>query len=274
MHESDFYLYLPSRSMLKLTATMTFDQKKLSRNQKFVDLSHISRAESSFKYRIAMSCHCHTSMPLTSQQLVNSQQRSTISCFMKILVSALLFQFTENRSAPHMDVSSFRIHVRLILTCSIILAAAASTTASGGAKRTSTAVLIVVDQSGHGDYSKIQDAIDSVPSKNSELVFISVKPGTYRSVGFLVRQSYYDVFLKNFLGQGFVSEGLLKLFCFFPGCREKVVVPVDKPFITVSGEDASNTVITWGDGGDIIHSPTLTVLASDFIGRYLTIQVM
>ncbi|XP_019170363.1 PREDICTED: putative pectinesterase 11 [Ipomoea nil] len=141
-----------------------------------------------------------------------------------------------------MDVSSLGIHVRrlvsLLLTCTvtiILAAAAASTAASDGVKlkQTSTAVLIIVDQSGHGDYIKIQDAIDSVPSKNSELVYISVKPGTY---------------------------------------REKVVVPVDKPFITLSGDDASNTVITWSDGGDIIHSPTLTVFASDFVGRYLTIM--
>lgn len=46
----------------------------------------------------------------------------------------------------------------------------------------STAILIRVDQSGNGDYTKIQDAIDSVPPNNSELVFIWVKPGTYRLV--------------------------------------------------------------------------------------------
>jgi len=43
-----------------------------------------------------------------------------------------------------------------------------------------TAVLIRVDQSGKGDYKKIQEAIDAVPSNNSEYVFIWVKPGTYR----------------------------------------------------------------------------------------------
>lgn len=44
----------------------------------------------------------------------------------------------------------------------------------------STALLIRVDQSGKGDYKKIQDAIDAVPSNNSQLIFIWVKPGTYR----------------------------------------------------------------------------------------------
>ncbi|KAK4491401.1 hypothetical protein RD792_002146 [Penstemon davidsonii] len=99
----------------------------------------------------------------------------------------------------------------------------------------SGAILIRVDQSGLGDYTKIQDAIDSVPSNNSELVFIWIKPGTY---------------------------------------REKVVVPADKPFITLSGTNAADsTVITWNDGGNApSQSPTVKILASDFVGRYLTIQ--
>ncbi|KAK8642425.1 hypothetical protein V6N13_011768 [Hibiscus sabdariffa] len=98
---------------------------------------------------------------------------------------------------------------------------------------TSTAVLISVDQSGNGDYTKIQDAIDAVPSNNKELVFISVKPGVY---------------------------------------AEKILVPTDKPFITISGSKANGVIITWNDSGNIFESPTVTLLASDFVGRYLTIQ--
>ncbi|XP_024025080.1 putative pectinesterase 11 [Morus notabilis] len=97
----------------------------------------------------------------------------------------------------------------------------------------SSAVLLRVDQSGKGDYKKIQDAIDAVPANNKELVFILVKPGIY---------------------------------------KEKVFVPADKPFITLSGTKASETVITWSESGDIFESPTMTVLASDFVGRHLTIQ--
>ncbi|KDO43670.1 hypothetical protein CISIN_1g039481mg, partial [Citrus sinensis] len=89
------------------------------------------------------------------------------------------------------------------------------------------------DQSGKGDFKKIQDAIDSVPSNNSETVFIRVKPGTY---------------------------------------REKIAVPADKPFITISGTKASSTIITWSDGGEIFESATFTVLADDFVGRFLTIE--
>lgn len=46
----------------------------------------------------------------------------------------------------------------------------------------STAILLRVDQSGKGDFNKIQEAIDSIPPnlENSQLYFIWVKPGVYR----------------------------------------------------------------------------------------------
>ncbi|XP_074265092.1 putative pectinesterase 11 [Silene latifolia] len=93
--------------------------------------------------------------------------------------------------------------------------------------------LIIVDQSGKGNYTKIQDAIDAVPSNNVDSILIRVEPGIY---------------------------------------EEKVLVPLDKPFIILSGRIAGTTIISWADSGDIWDSPTLTVLASDFVGRYLTIQ--
>ncbi|KAE8704115.1 putative DNA polymerase epsilon catalytic subunit A [Hibiscus syriacus] len=98
---------------------------------------------------------------------------------------------------------------------------------------TSTAILVTVDQSGNGDYEKIQDIINAVPSDNRELVFIRVKPGIY---------------------------------------KEKIIMPADKLFITISGSKANGTIITWNDSGEIFESPTFTMLASDFVGRYLTIQ--
>lgn len=94
---------------------------------------------------------------------------------------------------------------------------------------------ITVDKSGNGDYTKIQYAIDAVPSGNAQLVFIWVKPGVY---------------------------------------HEKVVVPSDKPYITVSGTGtAHETVITWNECGEIQDVAVFTVLATDFIGRFITIQV-
>ncbi|KAL1059970.1 hypothetical protein V6Z11_1Z137900 [Gossypium hirsutum] len=61
---------------------------------------------------------------------------------------------------------------------------------------------------------KIQDAIDAVPSNNKQVHFILVKPGTY---------------------------------------REKIVVPADKPFITLSGTKPFDTIITWSEGGEIFN---------------------
>ncbi|OMP09485.1 Pectinesterase, catalytic [Corchorus olitorius] len=101
------------------------------------------------------------------------------------------------------------------------------------AENPASAILIRVDPSGKGDYMKIQDAIDAVASNNKENVFILVKPGVY---------------------------------------HEKIVVPADKPFITISGSKANAVTITWNDSGNIFESPTFSVLASDFVARYLTIQ--
>ncbi|TYH72854.1 hypothetical protein ES332_D05G284900v1 [Gossypium tomentosum] len=109
----------------------------------------------------------------------------------------------------------------------------ASTSQADAAQTSAAALLLRVDQSGKGDYEKIQDAIDAVPSNNKEVVFILVNPGIY---------------------------------------HEKIVVPADKPFITLSGSKPNDTVITGSDSGDIFESATFTVLASDFVGRYLTIQ--
>ncbi|KAJ4963709.1 hypothetical protein NE237_023648 [Protea cynaroides] len=97
----------------------------------------------------------------------------------------------------------------------------------------STALLVKVDQSGNGDFKKIQDAIDAVPSNNSNNVFIWIKPGTY---------------------------------------IEKVVVPADKPFITLSGSKSSTTIIKGSNHSNIFDCPTLSVLATDFVARYITIQ--
>lgn len=71
--------------------------------------------------------------------------------------------------------------VQIIVFGSFMAVTVSSTTATG-LMDMSTALLIRVDPSGKGDFKKIQDAINSVPSNNSELVFIWVKPGTYRCV--------------------------------------------------------------------------------------------
>ncbi|KAJ4963758.1 hypothetical protein NE237_023697 [Protea cynaroides] len=125
-----------------------------------------------------------------------------------------------------------------IRTCTLLLVSIASSsslmaTSLAASIDWSTALLVKVDQSGNGDFKKIQDAIDAVPSNNSDNVFIWIKPGTY---------------------------------------IEKVVVPADKPFITLSGSKSSTTIITGSNHGNIFDCPTLSVLATDFVARYITIQ--
>ncbi|CAB4296303.1 unnamed protein product [Prunus armeniaca] len=94
-------------------------------------------------------------------------------------------------------------------------------------------ISLTVDQSGKGDYTKIQDAIDAVPSNNFAPVSIWVRPGIY---------------------------------------REKVYVPADKPFITMTGTNAEQTIVTWNQAGWINQTAVFAVWASDFTGRQLTIQ--
>ncbi|KAF5745719.1 hypothetical protein HS088_TW07G01311 [Tripterygium wilfordii] len=124
-------------------------------------------------------------------------------------------------------------HVVVLVTLILVQVLFDSFMASVSAIDVSTAILVRVDQSGRGDFRKIQDAIDSVPSRNNQLFVILVNPGTY---------------------------------------REKIVVPADKPYITLTGTKTSSTIITWNEGGDIFQSPTVTIFASNFVGRHLTIQ--
>ncbi|TXG64556.1 hypothetical protein EZV62_011550 [Acer yangbiense] len=135
----------------------------------------------------------------------------------------------------HMGASAMKIYAAFVNIIPVVafVVSATSSSSTNSIDDMSTAVLIRVDQSGKGNFKKIQDAIDSVPSNNSEPFFIWVKPGTY---------------------------------------REKIVVPADKPFITVSGTQPSNTIITSSDGGEIYETATFTVLATDFVARSLTIQ--
>ncbi|CAN0909154.1 Putative pectinesterase 11 [Linum grandiflorum] len=123
----------------------------------------------------------------------------------------------------------------IILTLLLLSQTLASSTTTP--RNWSVAKLIRVDNSapGRGDFETIQEAIDSVPSNNSELVFIWVKPGVY---------------------------------------VEKVVVPKDKPFVTLGGTKAAanETVVTWNEKGGIFESATFSVLAPYFVARYLTIQ--
>ncbi|XP_048567984.1 putative pectinesterase 11 [Triticum urartu] len=94
--------------------------------------------------------------------------------------------------------------------------------------------LLTVDQSGKGDYRKIHEAIAAAPVNSSARTVILIKPGVY---------------------------------------KEKIVVPVDKPNITLFGTSANTTVITWNEPWlSTDTSPTVTVRASDFVASRLTFR--
>jgi pectin methylesterase-like acyl-CoA thioesterase len=56
-----------------------------------------------------------------------------------------------------------------------------------------------------------------------------------------------------------------------------VTISEDKPFITLRGSGAKSTVITWNasgkSSGGTYYSGTVSVLASDFIAKDITIEV-
>ncbi|CAN1132420.1 Probable pectinesterase 29 [Linum perenne] len=88
--------------------------------------------------------------------------------------------------------------------------------------------MVVVDQSGHGDFTKVQDAIDSVPSDNRFWVHIQINSGTY---------------------------------------REKVSIGRDKPYIMLKGQGRRWTKIVWDDHSDTSQSPTFKTEADNIVVR-------
>eukprot|EP00253_Pinus_taeda_P017179 PITA_17179 len=98
-------------------------------------------------------------------------------------------------------------------------------------------VVTVCKNEGQGDFTTVQAAINAVPANNMHPVTINVKPGIY---------------------------------------KEKVNIPEDKPFITLVGSGAKTTIITWNDtahsSGGTYYSATVSVYASDFVARDITIE--
>src|SRR5687768_1516788 len=102
---------------------------------------------------------------------------------------------------------------------------------------------IIVALDGSGDFTKIQEAVDSVRVHPLEPVVIHVRNGVY---------------------------------------QEKIIVPDNKPDITIKGESAENTIITCGDNASKLdeqgkpygtfRTPTLTIAADDFILENITVE--
>ncbi|KAK3418725.1 hypothetical protein EUGRSUZ_H03296 [Eucalyptus grandis] len=91
-----------------------------------------------------------------------------------------------------------------------------------------------LSRSGHGQFTTVQQAIDSIPAKNNVWTRILVKPGIY---------------------------------------KEKVVIPADKPCIVLQGRTASDTVIEWGDGGEVNKTATFTLYAENFKAKNIRFEV-
>ncbi|CAL8164609.1 unnamed protein product [Prunus armeniaca] len=87
---------------------------------------------------------------------------------------------------------------------------------------------IVVDKSGRGNFTTVQEAIDSIPSNNSLWTRILINHGLY---------------------------------------MEKVVIPRNKPHIILEGDPRHDTAIEYGDFGSVIDSPTFKLFADNFVAR-------
>eukprot|EP00249_Psilotum_nudum_P010955 c22873_g2_i1 orf=167-1291(-) len=102
---------------------------------------------------------------------------------------------------------------------------------------------ILVDPSGSGDHTTIQAAVDAIPDGNNQPVTIQVIAGTY---------------------------------------VEKVVVPANKPFVTLQGAGRDVTLIQWNlkasdvgvDGQEITayNTASVTVLASNFVAKDISFK--
>ncbi|GMJ11538.1 hypothetical protein like AT3G24130 [Hibiscus trionum] len=92
---------------------------------------------------------------------------------------------------------------------------------------------LIVDQSGHGNFTSVQTAIDSIPSNNNVWRLVHVKAGIY---------------------------------------NEKVNIPRDKPKILLQGESRGSTIIEFGDGGHSIESSTFSSNADDFVAMDITFK--
>ncbi|PQM33447.1 putative pectinesterase 29 [Prunus yedoensis var. nudiflora] len=74
----------------------------------------------------------------------------------------------------------------------------------------------------------MQQAIDSIPENNSMWIRILIKHGVY---------------------------------------KEKVVIPKEKPYIILEGEANQLTSIEFGEGGNVVESPTFKLFADNFVAR-------
>ncbi len=101
---------------------------------------------------------------------------------------------------------------------------------------------ITVAADGSGQFKSVQEAVDRAPSHSRQRFVIHIKPGIY---------------------------------------KERVTVPADKTFLTLRGDDAKTTVITFdvhpgpGPNGRALitfDTPTVFIQANDFTAENITFE--
>ncbi|KAL3749955.1 hypothetical protein ACJRO7_010998 [Eucalyptus globulus] len=104
---------------------------------------------------------------------------------------------------------------------------------SGASDRSVPKTTIYVDKSGSGNYSSVQEAIDSIPDDNNQWIHILIKRGTY---------------------------------------REKVKVPRKKQYVFLHGDGRDMTTIEYGDSGNAIEAATFQLYADNFVASDITFK--
>ncbi|PRQ42399.1 putative pectinesterase [Rosa chinensis] len=105
---------------------------------------------------------------------------------------------------------------------------------------------IVVDQNGKGQFTTVQQAVDSIPP-NNPWTLIHLNSGVYNCI---------------------LSIGTL--------CANITIfsekVEIKKPYIILEGDRDQQTVIQYGDGGNVVTSPTFKLNADNFVARYIVFK--
>ncbi|KAJ7526723.1 hypothetical protein O6H91_16G020000 [Diphasiastrum complanatum] len=99
---------------------------------------------------------------------------------------------------------------------------------------TPSVTTIIVDQTGCGNFTTVQAAIDAIPDENTQPIVIQVNPGLY---------------------------------------EEKLLVPINKPFITLQGKDSNITSIAWNDTANATgtyNSASVAIDAPNFVARNIS----
>ncbi|XP_074319152.1 putative pectinesterase 55 [Silene latifolia] len=94
-------------------------------------------------------------------------------------------------------------------------------------------LVVTVDQSGKGNFTKVQDAVNFAPAYSKHWICIHVRAGIY---------------------------------------NEKVNIPQEKPYIVLEGDGRRITVIQFADGGTFLQSSTFSLSASNFVARKITFK--